>query len=156
MSPLHYCKGWFRAKKRALDAYSDSEARARHSDGDLYCVLVGPADAPTCFLEIGKGFAGVSFLDEHLRENLSYNFQELEPGRLFLKMAVWRDFVGDTDTVARGKTYTFDPSGQIHIQEESFYPQHDVTRSAKHSDVSSNWDTFPTFGNYSHLVRAER
>jgi hypothetical protein len=156
MSLLHYCKGWFRAKKLALGAYSASEALARHNDGDLYCVLVGSVDAPKCFLEIGKGFAGVSFLDDRLRENLSYNFQELEPGRLFLTMAVWRNFVGDTDAVAKGTTYTFDPSGQIHMQEESFYPQHSLTRSARHSDVSSNWDTVPAFGNYSQLARVKR
>jgi len=156
MSPLHYCKGWFRAKKRALDAYSASEALTRHRQGDPYCVLAGSVDAPICFLEVGRGFVGVSFLDARLRENLSYDFQEVEPGRLFLTMATWRDFVGDTDAVAKGTTYTFTPSGQVHMQEESFYPAHCISKSSQQSDVSPNWDTFPEFGSYSQLARAER
>ena len=156
MSQLTYCKGWFRAKKVALESYTAEEARSRHESGDLYCVLVGSPQAPEAFLEVVKGTAGVSWLDEHLRENLSYNFQALEPGRLFLAMAVSREFVGQSEQVAEGSTYTFKPSGTVAIRRETFAPSHRAEIAESVQDVSGNWDVFPHFGEYSSLLRVER
>jgi len=156
MRPIHYCKGWFRAKKRSLEPFTDTTAKSRHESGEMYCALIGDPAEPSCFLEITKGFVGVDFLDEHLRENLSYGFQEREPGRVFLSMATWREFVGESNTVAKGTTYLFQPNGEVVIREELFQPQHTLTQSSRVMDVSANWDTFPKFGEYSSLIRVER
>lgn len=156
MQPIYYCKGWFRAKKCSLEPFTDTTAKSLHESGELYCALIGDPAAPVCFLEITKEFVGVGFLDKHLRENLSYSFQEREPGRVFLSMATWREFDGESNAVAKGTTYVFQPNGDIVIQEESFQPQHSLAQSSRVMDVSANWDSFPRFGEYSPLIRVER
>jgi hypothetical protein len=60
-----------------------------------------------------KGFVGVCFLDEKLRNYLEYKFKEVEPGRLFLSMAIHRTFDGDSDKVARGDSWIFKPDGNV-------------------------------------------
>ena len=156
MSRLTYCKGWFRAKKVALEPYTAEQARRRHESGDLYCVLVGFPEAPTAFLEIVRGSVGVSWLDERLRETLSYNFQALESARLFLTMAVAREFVGQSEQVAQGTVYTFSPAGAVAIRREMFSPSHRVELADSSQDVSGNWEPLPEFGEYSSLLQVDR
>ena len=156
MQELHYCKKWFRAKKIALDPLSETEARIRHSKDESYTVLVGDAESPTCFMEVASRSVGVDFLDDRLRLVLSYAFQELEPGRLFLSMATSREFDGVTNTVASGTTYFFQPSGDVKIRRERFIPDHLLETSDTEADVQTNWDNYPEFGDYASLGRAER
>jgi hypothetical protein len=156
MQKLRYCKGWFRAKKIALLEFSEADARERHSAEEPYCVLVGDPDRPLCFLDLAKRSVGVGFLDEHLRERLSYSFQETQPGRLFLSMATWREFEGQSDKVINGTTYIFKPTGAVHIRRESFIPAHAMEITDKVTSVEANWDEYPEFGSYGSLIRSER
>lgn len=156
MTKVSYCKSWFRAKKVATEPISNAEARLLHSKGEAYCALLGKPTAPTHFLEITPKSVGVGFLDGRLRERLSYSFQELEPGRLFLSMAVWRDFESTTDKVVAGTSYIFERSGSLRIRRESFIPAHILEVSDTTTDVAANWDLVPDFGDYSSLVAVER
>jgi hypothetical protein len=156
MSSLSYCKGWFRDKKESLASYTTEQARARHESGELYCALVGSAEAPRAFLEVVKGLIGVSFLDGKLRERLSYSFQEVEPGRIFLTRATWREYVGSSDQVANGTTHLFKFVGELVIYREVFVPSYSSTYSESRADVSANWEVTPPFGQYSDLLRVER
>ncbi|WP_089503687.1 hypothetical protein [Aquitalea magnusonii] len=156
MSTVSFCKGWFRAKKLSLEAYTYEQAQALHLKGELYCALIGPVASPTCFLEIKHGFVGVGFLDEALREYLTYAFQEKQPGKLFLSMATWREFEGNSDKVSKGTAYLFQPDGTLTISREGFVPVHSLETSSSSADVSGNWEHFPDFGRYEHFTRAER
>ena len=156
MSTIVFSKGWFRAKKRPLEIYNYEKAQALHKAGELYCALVGSAERPRCFLEIKRGFVGVGFLDEVLREHLSYAFQEKRPGKLFLSMATWREFEGDSDKVSKGTTYLFQPDGTLNIRREQFLPQHILETSHSTADIAGNWEQVPEFGQYEHLTKAER
>jgi hypothetical protein len=156
MSAVFYSKGWFRAKKKPLELFSEERARALHEKGELYCALIGSTEKPNCFLEVTSSFVGVGFLDEELRENLSYSFQQKESGRLFLSMATWREYEGSTDKVVNGTTYIFGTNGTLSIRKETFTPEHILETSTNTADVSGNWEKFPLFGNYGCFTRAER
>ncbi len=156
MSEVFYCKGWFRAKKRALEPYTAVQAQALHEGGELYCALIGSHTNPTCFLEVKRGFVGVGFLDEKLREVLSYSFQEEEPGKLFLSMATHREFEPNSDKVLKGTSYIFSLDGKLIIRREVFSPSHKLDSAERTTDISANWEPFPKFGSYGHLVKAER
>ena len=153
MSLLSYCKGWFRAKKLPLASYTTEQARARHESGEIYYALIGSSEAPLAFMEIVKGMVGVSFLDERLRENLIYSFQEREPGRLFLTRATWREFIGSSDEVANGTTYMFEPRGGVIIHSETFVPSQSRAYFESHANLGGNWNKTPSFGQYSGLLR---
>jgi hypothetical protein len=117
--------------------------------------LFGSPDTPSRFLEINDRFVGVGFLDHRLREYLYYAFKEVEPGRLFLNMATYRTFEGDSDAVATGTSYIFDRRGTVKIQRQSFNP-HRFEVSESTVDVAVNYATWPEFGEYDELVNVER
>jgi hypothetical protein len=87
-------KSWFRAKKRVTETWTESQARKAHEQRQLYVALLGDDSIPTRIVEVNNDYVGVCFLDVSLREYLSYQFQELESGRMFLTMATHREFEG--------------------------------------------------------------
>ena len=153
---IYFCKSWFRAKKRPTENWSEEQARAAHGDGLPYTVLVDSVELPYCFLELTKKTVGVVFLDEHLRESLTYGFQEVEPGKLFLTIATYREFVDDTDKVASGTSYMFSRDGAVSIRRESFVPEHKIETSSSVADLAENYSAMPSFGEYDDLIRVER
>lgn len=153
--PIYYCKSWFRAKKKPTELWPAEKAEAAHRSKQPYTALVGSAEAPYCFLDLADKVVGVGFLDDRLRESLTYAFKEIEAGKLFLTMAVHREFEGDTDKVASGVTYTFEPSGTVQIRREFFNP-HRVETSTSSFDPVPNFAAWPVFGEYDDLIRVER
>jgi hypothetical protein len=135
--------------------WSEGVARAAHESNTLYTVLIDSIEKPFCFLEINKQFVGVGFLDPELRESLYYSYREIEPDVLFLASAIYREFVNDTDVVASGTTYLFEPSGNVKIQKEGFNP-HTLDLAESNRDVSRNYSRWPSFGQYDDLIRIER
>lgn len=153
--PIYFCKSWFRAKKRPTEVLSEEQARAAHAKKQYYTVLVDSIEHPYCFLEVTEKFVGVCFLDELLRETLTYQFQEVEPGKLFLAMATHREFEGEADKVVSGTSYMFDRDGTIQIRRELFSP-HRLETATSSADVSSNYASMPEFGEYEDLIQVER
>lgn len=152
---IYFCKSWFRGKKRPIDVWSEDLARDAHMSGQHYTVLVDSIENPSCFLEITKSAVGVSFLDDRLREFLSYDFQEIEPGKLFLSVATYREFEGETDQVANGTSYTFTRGGAA-VTEREFFNPHRIESATSSTDVSGNYSLMPAFGEYDDLMRMER
>lgn len=143
------------AKKRPIDIWDEQEARKAHGSRHPYTVLAGDPNFPECVAEVINDYIGVEFLDADLRVYLSYQFQELEPGRVFLTMATHRTFQENTSIVASGTTYFFKPNGIVDIEDQDFVTETISTRQTK-ADVSGNWDTYPVFGEYVSLLKAER
>lgn len=152
---IFFCKSWFRAKKRPTELWSEDQAKAAHEAGGLYTVLVDSAEEPYCFLEVTEKAVGVSFLDDFLRESLSYDFQEIEPGRLFLTMATYREFEGDTDRVVSGTSYIFSQDGVVSTRREFFNP-YKLETATSSADVTANHSPKSKFGQYGDLIRVER
>jgi hypothetical protein len=153
--PIYYCKSWFRAKKKPTELWSEEKAETAHRNRLPYTALVGSAEQPYCFVNVADKVVGIGFLDSLLRESLTYAFREVEAGKLFLTMAIHREFETDTDQVVSGVTYLFDQSGAVHIRRESFKP-HRVETATSAFDPASNHAAWPDFGAYDDLVRVER
>ena len=151
----HYTDGWFRAKKRPGERLSDKEAKDLYERRGLHAAVIGPLDKPRAFIEFNNDYVGVSFLDDLLREYLSYAFQEVEPGKLFLTRATHRYFDGDSDRVRKGTSYMFKPNGDVTVINEEF-PDAGKTQHETTADVSGNWERYPAFGEYDSLLREER
>jgi hypothetical protein len=153
---IHFCKSWFRAKKGSTESWSEDQARLEHREKRPYTVLVDSATQPYCFLEVTEKGVGVGFFDARLRESLTYGFQEVEPGKLFLTRATYREFVDDTDKVANGTSYIFARDGTVSIRRQSFVPEHKLEMSSSTADVTGNYAAMPAFGEYDDLIRVER
>ena len=130
-------------------------ARGAHDSRQLYTVLIGNSKRPECFIELKGSYVGVGFLDDNIREYLSYQFQEVEPGRLFLTMATHRKFQGTSDATAIGTTYIFNRDGTVDVEDREFLSGKSSNRQLQ-ADVSRNWEHYPIFGDYLSLVKIER
>jgi hypothetical protein len=153
--PIHYCKSWFRAKKKPTELWPDDKAEAAHRGRQAYTALVGSADRPYCFVDVADKIIVVGFLDNLLRESLTYAFKAVDAHMLFLAMAVHREFEAGTDRVASGITYTFDQDGTVNIRREFFNP-HRVETATSSVDPAANYEAWPDFGTYDPLIRVER
>jgi len=154
--PVFYCKSWFTAKKRPTEIWTEEHARKAHESKQHYTALIDSAERPSCTIDVTAGFVGVGFLDEHLRETLTYHFQEISSGRLFLSMATHRTYDGLSDKVASGTTYIFEESGAVRTKREYFVPEHKAETAVSKADVKNNYSSMPSFGEYSDLIRIER
>lgn len=153
--PIYFCKSWLRAEKCSIERWSEEQARAVHADGNDYTVLVDSVERPYCFLEVAEKYVVVGFLDEHLRETLTYQFHAVEPRLLFLTMAIYREFEGETDKLVCGTSYLFDRNGSIQIRRERSNP-HRFETAVSSADVAANYVSMPAFGEYDELIRVER
>lgn len=152
---VYFCKSWFRAKKKPTEVWSEERAKSAHASKQTYTVLVDSVERPYCFLDISDSVVAVGFLDEQLRETLTYAFQEIDTGKLFLTMATHREFDGNSDRVVSGETYFFDLDGTVRIRKEFFDPYRLETKETK-ADVQANFSPVPEFGRYEDLIRVER
>jgi hypothetical protein len=155
METIAFGKSWFRAKKRLTDPWNESKARGAHEQRQPYVAALGNGEGIHCFVEVNNDYIGVGVLDNAMREYLSYQFQELEPSRLFLTMATHREFDGETDRVKSGTTYYFKPDGSVTVEAEDFTTGHLGTKKMQ-ADVSGNWEEYPAFGDYQSIARADR
>ena len=154
--PIYFCKKWFAAKKYAPEVWTEAQAKDAHDNGRNYTVLVDSLERPFCVILVMANGIALDFLDDHLREALSYQFQVVSPGQLFLTMAVHREFNGDEDKVIKGTMYTFTQLGKVHIRRETFMPTHSQETANTEADVSSHYVPFPQFGEYDEFTRMER
>lgn len=154
--PIYYCDGWFAAKKFATEVWTEAQAKDAHDNGRNYTVLVDSIERPFCVILVMAKAVAVDFLDEDLREALSYVFQVVAPGRLFLTRAVHREFDGDEDKVAKGTSYKFTEDGKVRIDRETFLPAHRLEVANSQTDVSANYAAVPEFGKYEEFMRMER
>lgn len=148
-------KSWFRAKKRLTELWDEKKAKLAHEERKPYVALIEKSRQIFCFIEANNDYIGVGFLDSAVREFLSYQFQEVEPGRLFLSMATHREFDGATDRVKCGTTYYFKPDGCVTVESEDVVTRQVITKK-KMVDVTNNWEPYPNFGDYQSLARIER
>jgi hypothetical protein len=156
---ITYCKYWSRFKKRVIELWDEKKALKAHNSGKLYTVLIGEPEKPDCFLEIAleqqSKFVGVSFLDDKMRDYLDYAFQEVIPGKLFLSRVILREYSPNTDTVSKGQKVTFKTDGHVVIEKNDLLSGECLSKELQ-IDVSSNWESFPEFGQYESISRLDR
>jgi len=155
MTNYFYCKSWFWAKKRPTEMWTEDQARKAHNDRKTYTVLVREVEHPYAVVEVANDFVALTFLDDLLRQSMSYHFTEVEPGKLFLSMVTHREFDGDTDEVRIGHSYIFNQDGGLIIRKRTFSPN-GLEEANSSTDVSRNYEKYPDFGDYEHLLKVER
>ncbi len=84
----------------------------------------------------------VEFLDSQLRSFVCYHFQEKEAGRLFLTMAIFRQFAGESDKVTHAVIYYFQENGTtvVHKEDDVAGESWEANTKLENSKKqSSNW-----------------
>lgn len=178
MSNKDYCKSWFWGRRMTNNPMSEVEARARHAKREEYTVAIGGFENPSVMVEVVDRMVAVTFFDELLRRPLDYTFQEKEPNRLFMTMAVrrrycpatdamvarmmagrktpdqpWAQFLADSDRVIEGTSLAFKMDNSVLKQYEHFAAPYDFQESRFQWDTSVLWEPYPEFGCYEHLLK---
>jgi hypothetical protein len=153
---LEYCKKWSRSDRRYYEALTEDEARKKHESRDYYTAVVLSFGKPKVFLEWFPDGVNVGFLDEHLRNYLTYTFSEKEPGRLFLSQLSHREkYKGDSNEILVGSSMTIRVDGHVFASTtncEEDYREKGETKM----DVSQLWEPYPEFGEYLGLIKKDR
>lgn len=160
-------------RKKMPSPLSEAKARRRHENREAYEAVIGEPGHPRFVVCLSPNVASVHsdsvsrckesngdwvsvyFIDDQLRWHLKYGFQESEPERLFLTLAIFREFVGDTNEVLTAKTFAFEEDGHILIEDRNLGSNSVEEREASYS-VDENWEKYPRFGDYGHLCREQR
>lgn len=153
---LHY-SCWSRGYKETIKHMTEQEANLCHRERKLYCVVMGDENSPSNFLEINNDFIYVGFLDDLQREYQSYEFNEIEPEKLFLKeIQIW-EYEQDTDNKISSIRYRFTTAGNFGIQKVDLRTRESYTTEPEEPvDVSELYEKYPKFGEYKKLTRTDR
>lgn len=159
-SPLtvSYGERWSDLSLRIVDRLDAEAARQRHERGELYAAILGDPEHPWAHLNVRLevGYVDVTFLDEELREDLSYTFTR-EPGSegdLFLEQATWRTYDSSSERVL-SEHYIFKPPNITHVRKRDYTANEQETYSVE-ADLAQNWEPVPAFGDYESIAARER
>jgi hypothetical protein len=150
-----YFERWHRQNHEGIGPLDENEARERDATGAPFVVLIGDPEEPVNFIEMNRGFFGVSFLDREKREYLIYNFEVLDGNRLFLKEVIYREYDGETPRVTSATAHRFETDGRIVVESSKGTFDRAELRESR-GDVRTNWEKKPPFGSYEKLIKKER
>jgi hypothetical protein len=152
---VFYCEKWFLPGKRAIRPLDEAEAQRRHDAREPYTALIGSQDHPSQVISLAGPWASVGFMDDAVREYLAYDFNEKQRGKLFLTMALYRKFEGDSDDPVAFGQFAFQQNGHV-IMEWRDLRSGEAVQKERDVNVSSNWEDYPNFGYYVPLIKKER
>lgn len=152
---LTYGKSWFRAKRQITQVWEIERARSAHENRLPYAVICQKEEMLLFFAEFNDQYIGVGFYDENKREYTTYQFQEKKTGKLFLSMAVHREYKERSQQVAIGTTYYFKEIGHVLIEKSDFVNA-TITKTESILNVEPNWEPYPDFGRYAGVSQLER
>lgn len=70
--------------------------------------------------------------------------------------AIYREYNGSTDEIVEGQTFLFTPEGKQVIIVDDRVQHSSSTQESTDVNMDSNWEVYPTFGNYDAICREER
>lgn len=145
---------WYASGKKIIEPMTEEEARIRHENRERYTAVLG-GERPHCCLEFRSRGVFSVFFDMHLREYLQYQFNEKEPGRLFLVEAIYREYDGDSEKLIKATISNFSTDGKV-FTSITDYSDNSVMEANSTVDVTKNYDTWPAFKDYYNLIQKER
>ena len=151
---LTYYKKWFIREKKAINELSYEEAKEKHLKKEPYTVLVKDDNIIKYIIDIASRFILVNFMNDRLRPYLIYEFHVKENNKIFLKMASYYEYNEDEERT-ESILFNFSENGKIAMERRNLTNQEMEERDLDYS-VDCNWDEFPDFGNYEHLLNEER
>lgn len=136
----------------------------QHQHGEGYTVLIIENDKPRFVAVVGPELRHITFLDASCKSELTFQFDEIEEGRLFLRFANPRP-IGVIDNKTRiviGEYFTFkfftDGKATIYKKIVPSVRREDIENWVAHTrcDPSELWVERPPFGVFDPLLKQDR
>ena len=148
-----FCLKWWIHKKEPKNIITEQEAMKRHNAGKQYTALLLENNKIKNVVEIVNSHVLVSFVDENLNSFLTYDFLKKFENRLFLKGATYIEYKNGVKI--ESMDYNFFENGNVAMARYNFLSNEFEEREGQFN-VDSNWDRYPEFGKYDHLLKIER
>jgi hypothetical protein len=152
---VEYCEKWWIGRNKPIHLIDDESARRRHECRQPYAAIIGGSEQPRYVVDVAGDSVAVIFIDRHLRQYLRYNFQEKQPGRLFLRSAYYWEYEGEGGSPVSTKLFSFCEDGQIVMEDHSVVTD-EVRELEATASVDANWDNYPQFGDYTAICKENR
>lgn len=150
-----YSSKWIPEKWLMDEVLTVAEARQRHDRREPYAVCEMRDENPFRAATLDDKKAVVYFFDHLDRIHLRYEFEEKNPGQLFLWRMLHYYFAGDSIKLVRYSMCVFDPNGELYIEKGPVKAEIvDTCHTTR--DMKDNWEPYPAFGKYEKLFRSER
>ena len=152
---LAYCDKWSATKKKPWTVIDIDKAQNNHINNIPYTAIVQKNGNVKSVVEIADKYITVAFMNEKMSPYLFYNFDIKDSSNIFLSSAYYYSYDEKGDDELELVAFRFTENGHI-IMERRNYITGDVEEKYLNGDVGPNWDKFPEFGEYEHLLREER
>jgi virulence-associated protein VapD len=152
-----YAMKWNRLTHKPTKPLSEEEARKHHNERKPYCVLVNyySDNYPYAFIDIANHYYSVKFININGHVYLTYGFEELKTGKLFLAQSMFIDFDPLEKTEIEKTNYFFREDGRLSI-ERSCSPYQKTISTEGSFDPEKNYEDIPFFGSYEKILAKER
>ena len=148
-----FCGSWWQKKKCPIDIISEEQAQYKHSRRDAYSVVVKNDEVIQSVIDFTREYIIVWFMDEYIRPYLMYEFQVENNDILFLKSAIYNQYIDQKKKEML--IFNFNQNGNV-IMEKNDYIIGEMIEKEIISDISSNWDKYPDFKDYTNILQVER
>lgn len=144
---------WFTVHRIASEGLSEAESRKAHENRRPYDILIGNIKSPDCYISLNNDFILVGYLDDLKREKITAEYNEVSPGRIFLKeLQIW-EYEGDSNTKLVSIRYRFTEDGHYGVGKDDLKTREQTTIEPKERiDVTSHYKAYPDFGEYEFIA----
>jgi len=152
---ISYCDRWSNVSKEPFNIFDADKARQNHLKKELYTAIIVDNGKVINTVEITNKYITVAFMNENINPYLFYNFNVKENGDIFLTAAYYYSYDEKSNKKTKFMAFSYKENGYIVMEMNDFIKNEREERDL-YDDVTPNWDKFPEFGKYDHLIRKER
>ena len=144
-----YCCLWQDAKRKAQQLIAPERAEALHRQGEPYTVVFYVQNHVRYAVTVSKNGVTVRFYNADQMPECYYEYQPADADRMFLRTITY--FTCENERVIRKKIYSYNPRGILNVSDCDLI---NGTRaeSERSVDLSRNWERYPEFEDYDHLL----
>jgi len=151
-----YCDGWSILKKSPWKSIDKATALENHNSKVPYTAIIHDDDNNvTHVIEITKEYVLVYFMNKFTSPYLIYDFEVKDNNDIFLTAVSCNDYDEKSNEKLGTIDLSFEENGDIFIAKWDRITGEFVELENK-ADTKPNWDKFPEFGKYDHLLVEER
>jgi len=152
---IEYCDRWSSITKEPFNDFDIEKARQNHIKGKVYTAIIKEDGDITNTIEITGKYINVRFFNEHCTPYLSYVFDVKDNANVFLSSIVYHSYDEEGNKKLESLIFSFHENGYI-VMELNDFIKNECVEKDLNADVSTNWEKFPEFGEYEHLLVKER
>ena len=144
-----YCCLWQDAKRKAQQVITPERAEALHRVGEPYTVVFYVQNRVRYAVTVSRNGVTVRFYDSEQMPESYYEYQPADADRMFLRKVI--RFVCEEQKITHKIVYDYDPRC-ILTKTDCDLIENTKNVSEMTVDLKNNWERFPEFEDYDHLL----